>query len=224
MTSQLGAGGVVLQRNYAQLCPAWGLLSGRAYSIAGAQRAAEQHGQCLEGICRRWAVGAYTVVRASPPTVRGWVANRVVATGLLSGRRLARLREEGLLERMTLPQAGRRRVWFPTTYWVRVVCQWPELRRQQRYPPSPRRLFVLDGTGPAGIENRTSTLHAAARPLVSSCTRSWSSRQRWPTCFRTALPHPYGSPSKTPTAESAGIGPGTGSPPLVPRRPLLARP
>ncbi|MFF0087992.1 replication-relaxation family protein [Streptomyces canus] len=43
-------------------------------------------------------------------------------------RRLARLREEGLIERITLPQAGRRRVWFPTAYGVKVACEWPELR------------------------------------------------------------------------------------------------
>ncbi|MFF7566732.1 replication-relaxation family protein [Streptomyces pseudovenezuelae] len=43
-------------------------------------------------------------------------------------RRLARLREEGLVERITLPQAGRRRVWFPTAYGVRVTGEWPELR------------------------------------------------------------------------------------------------
>ncbi|MDH6436052.1 hypothetical protein M2158_004592 [Streptomyces sp. SAI-144] len=43
-------------------------------------------------------------------------------------RRLARLREEGLVDRITLPQAGRRRVWFPTAYGARIACEWPELR------------------------------------------------------------------------------------------------
>ncbi|MEV7738889.1 replication-relaxation family protein [Streptomyces sp. NPDC088921] len=43
-------------------------------------------------------------------------------------RRLARLREEGLADRITLPQAGRRRVWFPTAYGARLACEWPELR------------------------------------------------------------------------------------------------
>ncbi|WP_260470837.1 replication-relaxation family protein [Streptomyces sp. RP5T] len=43
-------------------------------------------------------------------------------------RRLARLREEGLVDPITLPQAGRRRVWFPTRYGVRVAGEWPELR------------------------------------------------------------------------------------------------
>ncbi|MFE7859940.1 replication-relaxation family protein [Streptomyces sp. NPDC057403] len=43
-------------------------------------------------------------------------------------RRLAKLREEGLVDRITLPQAGRTRVWFATQYGVDVVSEWPELR------------------------------------------------------------------------------------------------
>ncbi|MGW7261511.1 hypothetical protein [Streptomyces sp. NPDC054834] len=35
-------------------------------------------------------------------------------------------------------------------------------------PALPRVLFVLDGTGPTGIETRISTLHAAARNLAPS--------------------------------------------------------
>ncbi|MGX1541098.1 replication-relaxation family protein [Streptomyces adustus] len=43
-------------------------------------------------------------------------------------RRLMKLREEGLVERVTLPQAGRQRVWFATAYGVQVASEWPELR------------------------------------------------------------------------------------------------
>lgn len=43
-------------------------------------------------------------------------------------RRLARLRVEGLVDRITLPQAGRTRVWFPTAYGVQLACEWPEMR------------------------------------------------------------------------------------------------
>ncbi|MFF4764443.1 replication-relaxation family protein [Streptomyces sp. NPDC001292] len=43
-------------------------------------------------------------------------------------RRLAKLRAEGLTDRITLPQAGRTRGWFPTQYGVQVACEWPELR------------------------------------------------------------------------------------------------
>ncbi|WSX07686.1 replication-relaxation family protein [Streptomyces sp. NBC_00988] len=43
-------------------------------------------------------------------------------------RRLARLRGEGLVDRITLPQAGRTRVWFPTAYGVQLASEWPELR------------------------------------------------------------------------------------------------
>jgi hypothetical protein len=48
-------------------------------------------------------------------------------------RRLAKLREEGLVDRITLPQAGRTRVWHPTQYGVQIACEWPELRG--RRPP-----------------------------------------------------------------------------------------
>ncbi|MFI9601475.1 replication-relaxation family protein [Streptomyces sp. NPDC052043] len=43
-------------------------------------------------------------------------------------RRLTKLRTEGLIDRITLPQAGRTRVWFPTQYGVQIACEWPELR------------------------------------------------------------------------------------------------
>jgi hypothetical protein len=43
-------------------------------------------------------------------------------------RRLARLRAEGLVDRITLPQAGRMRVWFPTPYGVQLASEWPEMR------------------------------------------------------------------------------------------------
>ncbi|KPI22808.1 replication-relaxation family protein [Streptomyces sp. NPDC048253] len=40
-------------------------------------------------------------------------------------RRLAKLRTEGLVDRITLPQAGRRRVWFATGYGVQESAAWP---------------------------------------------------------------------------------------------------
>ena len=43
-------------------------------------------------------------------------------------RRLARLRVKGLVDRITLPQAGRTRVWFPTSYGVQLASEWPEMR------------------------------------------------------------------------------------------------
>ncbi|MGI5135588.1 MULTISPECIES: replication-relaxation family protein [unclassified Streptomyces] len=48
-------------------------------------------------------------------------------------RRLVKLRSEGLIDRITLPQAGRTRVWFATQYGVQVASEWPELREWQ--PP-----------------------------------------------------------------------------------------
>ncbi|MER6233366.1 replication-relaxation family protein [Streptomyces sp. NPDC001663] len=43
-------------------------------------------------------------------------------------RRLAKLRDEGLVDRITLPRAGRSRVWFATQYGVDVASEWPEFR------------------------------------------------------------------------------------------------
>ncbi|MFE2578796.1 replication-relaxation family protein [Streptomyces sp. NPDC059378] len=43
-------------------------------------------------------------------------------------RRLVKLREEGLVQWVTLPQAGRRRAWFATRYGVQIASEWPELR------------------------------------------------------------------------------------------------
>ncbi|WP_020124162.1 hypothetical protein [Streptomyces canus] len=39
--------------------------------------------------------------------------------------------------------------------------------RRRRHPLLPPLLFVLDGTGPADIENRVTALRAAARPLTA---------------------------------------------------------
>ncbi|MFD5574902.1 hypothetical protein [Streptomyces cadmiisoli] len=42
-------------------------------------------------------------------------------------RRLARLRDEGLVDRVTLPQAGWTRAWFATQCGAQAAAQWPEL-------------------------------------------------------------------------------------------------
>ncbi|MFJ9590390.1 replication-relaxation family protein [Streptomyces acidicola] len=57
--------------------------------------------------------------------------HRVIAPGVRieqTRRRLARLRTEGLVDRITLPQAGRTRVWFPTSYGMQLASEWPEMR------------------------------------------------------------------------------------------------
>ncbi|MFF4733477.1 hypothetical protein ACFY3M_51500 [Streptomyces mirabilis] len=49
------------------------------------------------------------------------------------------------------------------------IGQKPELEDWRRhYPLFPRLLFVLDGTGPAGVENQVTALCAAARQLAPS--------------------------------------------------------
>jgi hypothetical protein len=51
----------------------------------------------------------------------------------------------------------------------RPTLQEPALEEwRQRYPLFPRVLFVLDGTGPAGVENRISALRAGAGLLAPS--------------------------------------------------------
>ncbi|MDQ0401462.1 replication-relaxation family protein [Streptomyces sp. NPDC000349] len=43
------------------------------------------------------------------------------------------MRAEGLVDRVTLPQAGRTRCWFVTRYGAQIVSEWPELRD---WPPT----------------------------------------------------------------------------------------
>ncbi|WP_225890421.1 MULTISPECIES: replication-relaxation family protein [Streptomyces] len=80
-------------------------------------------------------------------------------------RRLARLREEGLIERITLPQAGRRRVWFPTAYGVKVACEWPELRerRPSRTASGPTAVRLSVGHGLTVTETGLAFLQDARR-------------------------------------------------------------
>ncbi|WP_028805922.1 hypothetical protein [Streptomyces sp. 142MFCol3.1] len=49
------------------------------------------------------------------------------------------------------------------TFQEPAVEEW-----RRRYPLSPRVLFVLDGTGPTGVENRIRALRAGARLLAPS--------------------------------------------------------
>lgn len=58
-------------------------------------------------------------------------------------RRVAKLRGKGLVDRVTLPQAGRLRAWSPTTeHGARIACEWPELpgRQPLRLVADPTRL------------------------------------------------------------------------------------
>ncbi|TWD13167.1 protein involved in plasmid replication-relaxation [Streptomyces sp. T12] len=43
-------------------------------------------------------------------------------------RRLVKLRGEGLIDRVTLPQADRTRVWFVTQHGAQAAAEWPELQ------------------------------------------------------------------------------------------------
>ncbi len=66
-------------------------------------------------------VAALVIVIASL-ALRGETVERIEQTR----RRLAKLRVEGLVDRITLPRAGRTRVSFATHYGADVACEWPE--------------------------------------------------------------------------------------------------
>ncbi|MFF8868132.1 replication-relaxation family protein [Streptomyces sp. NPDC015139] len=64
-------------------------------------------------------------------------------------RRLLKLRAEGLIDRVTLPQAGRTRVWHPTSYGVQIASAWPELRGRRPPRTATDRTAVRLGVGHA---------------------------------------------------------------------------
>ncbi|MFG2948327.1 replication-relaxation family protein [Streptomyces adustus] len=80
-------------------------------------------------------------------------------------RRLVKLRGEGLVERITLPQAGRTRVWFPTGYGVQVAAEWPEFRgrRTPRNVSDPTAVRLRAGHGLTVTETGLAFLKDARR-------------------------------------------------------------
>ncbi|MET9912366.1 replication-relaxation family protein [Streptomyces sp. NPDC006476] len=80
-------------------------------------------------------------------------------------RRMTKLRAEGLVDRITLPQAGRLRVWFPTSYGVQVACEWPELRG--RRPPR----MVADPTAARLRSGHTLTVTETALVFLEDARR-----------------------------------------------------
>ncbi|MFI2207143.1 hypothetical protein ACH47Z_41975 [Streptomyces sp. NPDC020192] len=68
-----------------------------------------------------------------------------------------------------LPSYERRYRYAPAVPGRRPALQEPALEEwRRRYPLFPRVLFVLDGTGPTGIENRIHALRAGAGLLAPS--------------------------------------------------------
>ncbi len=80
-------------------------------------------------------------------------------------RRLAKLRSEGLVDRITLPRAGRTRVWFPTQYGVQVAGEWPELRgrRPPKTASDPTAVRLRAGHGLTVTETALAFLQDARR-------------------------------------------------------------
>jgi len=105
----------------------------------------------------------------------------------LMRRRLRRLRKEGLVEDVVLPQAGKLRAWYLTERGARIAARFRDhhpvpahLRTtagaqsilpawQQHYVVFPRLLFVLADTGERAARQRICDLQAIAdgHPLVA---------------------------------------------------------
>ncbi|MFJ5780233.1 hypothetical protein [Streptomyces sp. NPDC093094] len=62
---------------------------------------------------------------------------------------------------------------------------------RRRYPHFPRLLFILDGTGSAGVENRISALHATRNLNVADFLREV---QAMPTAMTDLLQHGPSAP------------------------------
>ncbi|MEU3550634.1 hypothetical protein [Streptomyces longwoodensis] len=68
--------------------------------------------------------------------------HRVIAPGVRieqTRRQLAWLRQEGLVDRVTLPQAGRTRAWFPTATACSSLASGPSCVGTGRLGPCPIR-------------------------------------------------------------------------------------
>ncbi|MER5669254.1 replication-relaxation family protein [Streptomyces mirabilis] len=100
-------------------------------------------------------------------------------------RRLARLRAEGLVDRITLPQAGRTRVWFPTPYGVQLASEWPEIRGHR-----PSRT-VSDPTAVRLKAGHTLTVTETALAFLEDARRRGELCQ--PLDWLTEVHHPIGS-------------------------------
>lgn len=95
--------------------------------------------------------------------------HRVIAPGVRieqTRRRMAKLRDEGLVDRITLPRAGRLRVWFPTSYGAQIASEWPELRG--RRPPK----TVSDPTAARLRVGHTLTVTETALAFLEHARRS----------------------------------------------------
>ncbi|WP_405846132.1 replication-relaxation family protein [Streptomyces niveus] len=104
--------------------------------------------------------------------------HRVLAPGVRieqTRRRLAKLRAEGLVDRVTLPQAGRLRAWFPTAYGVRVAMEWPELngRRPPRLVSDPVAARLRTGHTLAVTETALAFLEDARRGGETCLPLDW---------------------------------------------------
>ncbi|MEU1457368.1 replication-relaxation family protein [Streptomyces avermitilis] len=105
----------------------------RSYSVAPLQAASHPDGRSEPlmnvdvGAGDRLALAVLTQYRMTTTEQM----HQIIAPGVRieqTRRRLVKLRAEGLADRITLPRAGRTRVWFPTGYGIQIASEWPELR------------------------------------------------------------------------------------------------
>ncbi|MFE7763076.1 replication-relaxation family protein [Streptomyces sp. NPDC057438] len=99
----------------------------------------------------RLALGVLTRYRmATTEQMHQVIASSVRTTpSVLTGqtrRRLARLRGEGVVDRITLPQAGRTRAWFPTPYGVQAPLRTAGRRPSSRAGRRSKRAYEHDAS------------------------------------------------------------------------------
>ncbi|MEW1797973.1 replication-relaxation family protein [Streptomyces niveus] len=127
-----------------------------------------------EGVGDRVALAVLTQYRMGTTAQ----LHRVLAPGVRieqTRRRLAKLRAEGLVDRVTLPQSGRLRAWFPTAYGVRVAMEWPELngRRPPRLVADPVAARLRAGHALAVTETALAFLEDARRRGETCLPLDW---------------------------------------------------
>ncbi|MGW5434613.1 replication-relaxation family protein [Streptomyces sp. NPDC004059] len=114
-------------------------------------------------------------------------------------RRLMKLRAEGLIDRITLPQAGRLRVWHPTQYGAQVASEWPELRG--RRPPK-------TATDPTAV--RLAVGHALT--VTKTGLQFLQDASRWTGSPRSTTPSAPARPSSLTPSSTTAAAPQTAAP------------
>jgi hypothetical protein len=112
-------------------------------------------------------------------------------------RRLATLRQEQLVERITLPQAGRLRAWFPTEYGAHAMER-PELRGRRM----PR--LISDPTAARLQVAHTLAVTETALTFLEDARRRGETCQPWTGFPRSTTPSVVAWPSSPTPCRTTG--------------------